>query len=429
MQKLLSTYISKLTQLLLAVTVFSLLLACSEMEEPVLINQLDFEIEEIVKVGDEVILETNSEDFETLEWTISDGSSYQGDEVVHTFSNSGRYLVTLSAYRNGQVVLAKEKIIEVLGSHKLLQLEENQIVQKAIFTEGRIVLNSINSQNQSSFLFVNNQLEVIKEVYGVEGINSELETAFSLGDSIIAFSEKTTQSYTYLKYKSSVEGAASVNSGFINYNNGIIRSQTNCQNQLYIEYFTASTEKLWSKTFKSNESKGSAHLCSLNSRLYYLNFSGTEDAVYIEKFNNPSVIFKKENQILSSDTKAREVLFVADNPIVSTITFALYSAEEDVSTIYSVDEACTIRIVTQMPGRFEISSKEVSSVGDFTVTADNMVAKYSRDWELLAEYPVSSNSFGTCQLGDNLILLYENLPSGSIRLSYLNKNLEPVYID
>jgi gliding motility-associated-like protein len=51
--------------------------------------------------GAEVTLSNKSELWQALQWTISDGGSYTGTEVSHSFSDTGSYRILLTAYGDG----------------------------------------------------------------------------------------------------------------------------------------------------------------------------------------------------------------------------------------------------------------------------------------------------------------------------------------
>lgn len=83
----------------------------------------------------------------------------------------------------------------------------------------------------------------------------------------------------------------------------------------------------------------------------------------------------------------------------------------------------------EIEGEVQIDAQFTTSTGDIVTVSNNTITKYNCNWDVLAETEKATSDIGICPIGENLILLYENLPSGNIRLSYLDKHLQPVFFE
>lgn len=416
-------YRTSFSQFVIALFSIVILFSCEVEDYETEISSLDFEISQSITLGETIILEAEFQgDFDSFEWIVSDGSIYQGLNSKHIFSNSGFFTITLNAYNNDVLVSSHEQTVQVLCEAKTLELYGR--VNKALYTEGKIVLNTINENGETQFLFLNEELVLEKEVASIKELSLELETALNIGDSVLAFNQFNTPGYSYMQLKSTNElNKATSQADFIDYNNGLIYLQRNSNNQLFIDYYNEFSEKLWTKSFGTQSGISSEHVFSLNNQLFYLSFTNGE--LYIEKFKNPSVVFQQKTISFNTQTTS-EIIFVSTNSIFNTIHFGLYNAATSVTSIYTVDENCSVQLAKEINGKMQIDSQFITPTGDIVAVSDNMILKYDNKWDVLAEAEKVSTDIGVCQIGENLILLYENLPSGNIRLSYLDKHLQPV---
>ena len=173
----------------------------------------------------------------------------------------------------------------------------------------------------------------------------------------------------------------------------------------------------------------SRFLSNLNNRLFYLSFDKNSDIAHIEKFRNPSVMFEQNSFSFNTDASNREELFAFKNPVSNTISFAVFCNQSQKTTIYEVNESCELSITTSMNERFNGTPQFCTTNGSVIVKGENNIVKYSSNWEVIAEKEISYSDFGINQLGDNLLLLYENLPNGEVRRSFVDKHFQQVLFE
>jgi hypothetical protein len=433
---------TKTTNFILGIlSIVFILLSCETDDFTSEPTQTSFTVSEIISVDEDVILSAQTDgNFDALEWTISDGNSYYEPEVSHQFAKPGNYTIQLKTYSNGIETSSAIKSTTVYFTHKFLELEFPVYTKEVLYVENKIIISAVkqvsNSQLQipeykSTFFLLDNKLNLISEIENLEEISNKLNSFLSLGDSILAFNSSFSEGLSYYNFKSAgpIDAKSVQSNSLLNYNKGFVYLRNEGNTGFHVDFFNESLEKIWTKTFADNNTTNSRYFFNINNRLYYLSFDKQLDKAYIKKFKNQSVTFNDNQFSLKTSVQNREELFALNNPVTNTITFAIYSKESSKTSFYSIKEDCSFELIKEVDGRFDSYPQFCTFNGSYVTTNNNRIAKYNSNWEIIAEKELVNSNFNISQLSDNLYLLCENLPSGKISLSFVDKHLSTVFFE
>jgi hypothetical protein len=433
---------TKTTNFILSILFIGLILSSCQTNDIIPESaQTSFEVPDFLSVGEEFeLLAQIDGSYDALEWTLSDGTFSTESKLSHTFEKSGSYSIQLKTFSNGIETSSTNKSIDVFNSHKFLSSELPVYAKDVFYVENKIIISAVKQVSdsktheikyKSTFFLLDDKLNLISEIASPEEISDNLNSFLSLGDSILAFNNSYAGGLSYYNYKSAgtSDGMTAQTNSLVNYNNGFVYLRNEGNSGFYIDFFNESLEKLWTKSYDEKNTNNSRYLFNLNNRLYYLSFDKNSDKAYIKKFKNQSVAFQNNEFSLNTSASNREELFAFNNPISNNITFAIYCKESLKTSIYTVNEDCSFELTRFIDGRFDASPKFCTSNGSVVTTNNTRIVKYNSNWDVVAEKELTHSNFSINQLGDNLYLLCENLPSGIISVSFIDKHLKPILFE
>ncbi len=424
---------NKLCQVALIVVLFFSIVSCEQEIENTLVNSAYFEIPVYATKNQPIRLISQAHTSESrVQWTISDGNVYQDALSSHSFTTAGKYTILLEVFSNNRLSASLEKQIEVLENGSILKSDSYQVANYAVFT-GHSILISVTQSGEMAkdiFYLFDTKLQQEGRFENSEDLKTSLGESNFLGDSILAINMAESGTTSFLFYKSSDKqdlNEISKNK-LIDYNKGILFTGLNAQGDFKIDFFDETRNKIWTKVFPKPIESTQPFLFNLNDRLYYLNFNPSEKTVFIEKFKNPSVVFNSKSiSISETGIEWDELLFVIKNPSQNSIDFAVYFKENNTTALYRFDENCALSKIGTIEKYFSGEPENDLQGESFLVKEDNKLLRYNSNWNLIEEKTISEQDFGYCQLGDNLYMVFENLNTGQIRLSYIDKHFNPVF--
>jgi PKD repeat protein len=413
-----NSYITTKTacQLLSAILLAIFMTSCAEDSVLSDIPSEGFSVPATINKGESVQLTTDAVGkFDKIEWLISDGTSYLGSNAVHTFNRAGIYEIQLRLFQQNSIVSTNSSYIEVLSTGRILESDIPIAINDAFYYENKIVLSvhSLEEKSKSSFYILDKNLSLIKKVDDTDAIVQEFNTLFTLGDSVFALASQEGSGVALHQFKSTNNRVSpDPENTFIEYNNGFVYGTNQGNTGFYIEFYNALHEKLWSKNYQDDFFASSRYLFNLNNRLYYLSFDKHSDKATVEKFKNPSVVFTRNSMSFNIEASNREELFAYSNAISNTIILALYCNQSNQTTVYEINEACKLRKLRTFNDKLVATPEFCMSNGMMVLKSKNKLLKFDTEWSLMAEKEMSNSDFGICQVGENMLLLYEIILMG-----------------
>jgi hypothetical protein len=396
---------------------------------------MDFEsivvyLPDVFSVGSEIQLTAEiSSDFDNAEWTISDGTRLTGKSVNHIFQRAGIYEISLSIYSEGIQVSESHQRLKVKNKFITLENAEPISANNVLYSENKIIISaSVNNSNKNIYYLLDDKLNIIKKVSELEELPEQFYGMDSFGDSILSFSIPSSSEIQYYQLKSTLNNSIEnqYRGNLVSYNNGFLYSRKSANGAYLIDFYNDANEKLWTKEFPENDLASSNYIFNLNNRVVYLGFSRYTDDAVIIKFKNPSVLFNWNNFSLNIEVTNREELFAFKNTSDNTINFGVYDSGKEITTLYAIDENCNTTKVNSISGRLNGSPEFCTSIGHIVFKSGGEVLKLNSEWEIVATKNLFSENSGIHQLGDNMYLIYENLPQGEVRISLVNKHFEDI---
>ncbi|QQS49805.1 MAG: PKD domain-containing protein [Bacteroidota bacterium] len=427
---------NRLIQIALLIVLFFGIVSCEQETENTIVNSANFDIPVVTTTNQAVsLISLSHSQGSQVQWTVSDGNVYELPQASHTFASAGKYTILLEVFLNNKLNSSIEKQIEVLDNGSILKSDSYLKANYAVFT-GQSILLSVNKSGQSGeiakeiFYLLNTKLKAENRFENTADLKESLGESNFLGDSILAINMTETGSKSFLFYKSSDQNDLfeTSQSNPIDYNEGILFTGFNAQGNFKIDFFDETRIKVWTKVFSQPNASTKPFLFNLNNKLYYLNFNASEKTVFIEKFKNPSVVFESKTIPLSeTEMEWDQLLFVIKNPLQNSIDFAVYSKKNNTTSLYRFDENCALSKIGGIDKYFAVHPENDLLGESFLVKDGNKLIRYNTNWNFIEEKAVSERDFGYCQLGDNLYMVFENLSTGQIRLSYIDKHFNPVF--
>ena len=381
-------------------------------------------------VGKSLNLTCSTSDSTDIRWNISDGSSYTGKSINHTFQNSGHYSVRVSVY-NGNVLESEySKEIYVLFKDKIYSADKFHAIRSIYANDKSIILEGYfqKSENttQSAFLIIDETLNIIDTLYSYQDVLSRISDVVQIGNSVYALNDETgnTTGYPFKTAESTGSSYEPVTQVF-NYASGLIHYYSESTSQFYVDYYDYNLNLLWEKEISTTNCSDNSCLFNINNSLFFISFDKTSDKLYVNKFKNVSISIEEKEYSLGISAADRQVLFILNKPFNNLISIAVYSKSENKTLIYTIDEDCNFNKTSEVQGLF--NQIPVISLENNTVITSygNTISRYNQLWEKTNSKSLETSNYGLCKIGDNLFMLFQNLPGG-LKLSYINSNLEDV---
>ena len=409
-----------------------LLSSCEKDQQITYASATEVIIPEKALVGESFILEAHvSETIDAIEWYISDGSSYADAKVNHVFQNSGEFTIICQTYSEGIQQSRFEKQITAFSEKTYLNTEDYITAQDILYIDGQLILSASRHNNQNNsktsvYYLLNDRFETEKEMSEARQITELFSGAVNFGDTLIAINSAENKNAFFLQNKSSGSvSQKSGNSGILSFNKGYIQSRINSSGAYVLDYFDRDLRKLWTKSFTDGFSTTQRFIVNLNNRLFYTAFNPQTGRAFIEEFTNPSVVFG--DKTIDFGNTNGIITFAFANPVSEEICYLLYNESEDNTSIYTLDDQLNLVRVATYAGNISGTVESILPDGSVILKQENQITRYTANWEQIALSEQERSDFGICQMGDNLFVLFENLPSGQVTLSFVDKHLQPVY--
>lgn len=422
----------KLFQHNLLVAIFVLTISCEQEELVFNPADLQFELPQFSLVDEALPLICLTESYNTVTWQISDGASYNSKSITHTFSKPGNYTIILTAFRNNKAIGSVSRTIEVFLNHRTFQANNGFFAKRCFYSQNKIILEGYQTDFENGELFYlvfDQQLNCIDTIATIDDFTKELSSVFEFENIAFGINSNDDGSTSMFKLKSSglSEGISSIplNTEIINYSKGYVHYYEKGSSDFLVNYYDDNLNKLWTKTFSSENAADKKYLFNINDKLFYISFDKNYDSLYIKKFKNISLDYNQSSISLGCNAESRQILFAFANIAQNAISLAVYSKEKDITSFYTIDENCNLINVKNISGYFNHTPVELQVDGSIITCSDNKLRKYTADWNLVAEKNMSDSKFGIGKIGCNLYLIFENLPEG-LRLSYVDKHLANV---
>ncbi len=407
----------------------SSILSCQKEEifEPI---DITTDIPEISYAYEPLQLACVSGDMSDVRWEISDGSSYSGTEITHTFNYSGTYNIKISVYKENIEVSSITKEILIVYRYRTYLSDQNFHSLRAYrASDGSIILDgyieSSESTIKSAFLVLDEKLAIIDTLYDYVDVINRLKKVVQINGSFYLLNEESTESNSAYPFKTSSSSENNITTQVFNYASGLIHYYSAADASLYADFYDKNLQRLWSKKLSAGNTSENTYLFNIEDILYYISFDNTTDSLYIEKFKNVSVSLQKEAYSLGIPASDREILFVFNIPFNNTIALGIYSKSANKTIFYSIDKYCGLNYSAEKEGLFNEVPLVSLENNSFITKNGNKLSKFSSSWETQYERTLETDDFGICKVGSNLFLLFENLPQG-LRLSYIDNHLDTV---
>ncbi len=389
-------------------------------------------IENVYYAEEPVTLISNTRGLTQLIWKISDGQTHEGMSIEHIFAHSGTYQVKLSGYIGNQLV--DSTVYSVHVRYKFRTINRGNAfyaLRSTTTTKNTIVIEGFyEGESETKFLEFDQNLDFIGEYDNQNSFDNKLFNNIQLGEETISLNNdysgvisndlKTSSEYILPDNFYSQE--------VMKYASGLIHYFQNKNFDFQIDFYNTEYNKLWTKTFSGTNKADEKYVFNNEDKLFYISFARQDDRIYIEKFKNVSLSYQNKSFELGIDAADRQILFATYKPGTKSIDLAVYSKSSNITHFYTIDEECNLSQSIEVNQFIDGKVRYTVSNGDVFLKTKDKITKYNNNWSVLEEKNLENLYFEIFQMGDNQYLVCESLAHG-IRLSYLNKHLEPVIFE
>lgn len=391
-------------------------------------ESVDFKLAQSIDLDETLQLNAESSSINcTYEWYINNETKLIGESVSYKFSEPGIYTVFLKTVQNGVTISSQQKKVEVLQSSTTFMLDKKEEVDYCFSVENKVIVHTKGNSSDGSFYVVNSRLQTDTVLFSLKAIEQYFGSVNLIGDSVLAYRHNQSEGQNFLRLKSTDVSELVPSSDLFNFIGGMVYTHKNSNGSLSIDYFDNSNNKLWSRDF--NDQQSVSNVYTLNGYLFYLAFNEVSGTLSVEKFKNPSVIFKSETYSLAAANTQTELLFVKEDKYSEQLYIALYNYTSQYTRIYTIDKDCSLTLLTEYPGRVGMGHIELSTSGDFLSFENNELVKYNSEWTKLTTLSFDSSNAGFTQLADNLIFCYKVGVNNSLNMFFVDKHLQRVHLN
>jgi hypothetical protein len=413
--------------------VISIFFSSCEKDENYPVGSLMIDnIENVYYAEEPVTLATNTRGLTQFIWKISDGQTYEGTSIEHIFAHSGVYEIKLYGYLGSQLVDSSIYSVHVRYKFRTINRESTFYALRSTTTKkNTIVVEGLyDGEYETKFLEFDQNLNFIGEYDNQGSFGNTLFNNVQLGEETISLDNdyrgvinndlKTSSEYILPDNYYSQE--------VMKYASGLIHYFQNDNSDFQIDFYNTEYNKLWTKTFSGIGKADEKYVFNNEDKLFYISFAKQDDKVCIEKFKNISLSYQSKSFELGINAPDRQILFATYKPGTKTIDLAVYSKSKNITRIYAIDEDCNLSLSVEINHFIDGKVRYALSNGDVFFKSKDKITKYNNNWSVLEETNLDNQYFDIFQMGDNQYLVCESLAHG-IRLSYVNKHLEPVIFE